>query len=139
MPVTSKRRRYWSAHLGDPTEALPAPAGVVEGREAEPGRELTARAELGGIRDGGRDGARSEQAYARHGGNASGKLVRSERGQQVSLELPNAALDCDGLFGQGTDHLGGKIRDLVRVAGHRAPDECQGVRDALRDVDAELG
>src|SRR5215211_7515680 len=66
-----------------------------------------------------------------HGRNTSGKVVRAERGQQVSLELPNAALDLDRLFGQGGDHLRGEIRDLVRFTGHRAPDECQGVGDAL--------
>ena len=45
-----------------------------------------------------------------NGRNASGKVVRVERGQQVSLELPNAALDLDRLFGQGGDHLRGEIR-----------------------------
>ena len=45
----------------------------------------------------------------------------------------------DRLFGQGADHLRGEIRNFVRCTGHRAPEECEGVRDALRDVDEELG
>src|SRR5829696_8836958 len=47
------------AHLGDPTEALLAAGGVVQRRQPEPARELTPRAELSGIRDGGRYGGRS--------------------------------------------------------------------------------
>src|SRR5918998_3065885 len=69
----------------------------------------------------------------------AGKVVRPVPGQQVSLELPDAALDLDRLFGQGADHLRGETGDLVGFTGHRAPDEHQSVRDALRDVEAELG
>ena len=41
------------AHLRDVTEPLLATAGVVERREAEPSRELTSRAEVGRVSDGG--------------------------------------------------------------------------------------
>src|SRR3954451_13012817 len=53
MPVTRRRRRYWSPILEmRPRRSLPPL--VVQRREAQPGGELTARAEPGRIRDGGR-------------------------------------------------------------------------------------
>src|SRR5829696_6777226 len=68
MLVASDERRHSGdqktpqvliAHFGDPTEALLTAGGVVQRRQPEPSRELTPRAELSGIRDGGRYGGRS--------------------------------------------------------------------------------
>src|SRR4051812_42318212 len=68
VPVASDKRGHAGdqktaqvliAHLGDPTEALLAAAGVVQRCQPEPSRELTPGAELSGIRDGGRYGGRS--------------------------------------------------------------------------------
>ena len=48
-PGDQKTPQVLVAHFGDPTEALLASAGVVQRCEAQPSRELTAGAELGGI------------------------------------------------------------------------------------------
>lgn len=102
-------------------------------------RELAPGAELGRIGDSGRQRARYEQAHARNGGNAPREIVRAVPGQQVSFELADAVLSLDRLLGQGANHLGGEIGNLVRPAGDCASHEGQGVGDPLRDIDAELG
>lgn len=59
------------------------------------------RAELGWIRDGGCQRARSEQTHAGHGGDALREIVRSVPGQQVSFELVDTLLRFDRLLGHG--------------------------------------
>src|SRR5215211_4646752 len=80
------------AHLRDVTEPLLAAAGVVERRQAEPSRELTSRAEVGRVTDGGGERSCAEQAHAGHGRDASGQLAGSVPSQKLAFELTNAGL-----------------------------------------------
>lgn len=129
MPVTSSHLLI--THLGYSAEPLLAAAGVVELGEAKPRGELATGAVLGGISHGRGQGGSAQQAHARHDGDTPGQIVGAMPGQKIPLQLPDAVLSLGGLLGQGSDHLGRQLWDLVGLARDDPSDERRGVGDAL--------